>query len=177
MITIDQLRLLLDYDVHTGELRWRERPREMFKRERLWMTWNTRYAGQIALSTIDSHGYAHGRLMNKKVYAHRIIMALVNGEWPDEVDHIDGNAGNNALANLRATSHKENMRNVKRGSSNTSGSTGVYWNARDQIWVAQITVSGRTKILGRFADKVEAAAARKDADRKYGFHENHGRAA
>lgn len=177
MITIDQLRELLDYDSDAGELLWRPRPREMFTRDRLWMTWNTRYAGKRALNTIDSHGYAHGRLLDKKHYAHRVILALTNGEWPDEVDHINGDRTDNRLSNLRAVSHQRNMRNRKRATNNTSGVTGVYWSARERAWVAQIGVNGRMRSLGRFANKNDAAAARKSADALHGFHENHGRAA
>ena len=46
-------------------------------------------------------------------------------------------------------------------SSNTSGYTGVYWNAKSQKWAAQITFQNKTYYLGTY-DKIEdAVKARK----------------
>ena len=44
------------------------------------------------------------------------------------------------LTNLKNVTHKENGKNVKRNSKNTSGITGVYWNKRE--W----TISRKTKV-------------------------------
>lgn len=49
----------------------------------------------------------------------------------------------------------------RRLSSNTSGYTGVYWNAKKQKWAAQITFRNKTYYLGTY-DKIEnAVKARK----------------
>ena len=49
----------------------------------------------------------------------------------------------------------------RRLSSNTSGHTGVYWNAKNRKWVAQITFRSKTYYLGTY-DKIEdAVKARK----------------
>ena len=49
----------------------------------------------------------------------------------------------------------------RRLSSNTSGYTGVYWNAKNQKWAAQITFRNKTYYLGTY-DKIEdAVKARK----------------
>lgn len=177
MISVEELRRLIRYDEATGELFWKERPREMFSKQRFWLTWNKRYAGKPALTTIDSTGYKHGRLLDKKCYAHRVILALRNGYWPEEVDHIDGNVANNSLQNLRATTHKGNQRNTKRPSHNKSGTVGVYWNAARDIWTAQIHVDGKSVYIGEFASMEHAKRARKTAEAKHGFHPNHGREA
>lgn len=176
MIDIELLRKLIEYDPATGELRWLPRPESMFSRRRLWMTWNTRYAGKPALTVVDSTGYKYGRLFDRKCYAHRVAIALMTGEWPEEVDHIDGDRSNNLASNLRPVSHKVNQRNIKLGTRNTSGAIGVYL-SRGKKWCAQISVDGKRRSLGYFASKEEAIAARKAADKLYGFHENHGRGA
>lgn len=44
----------------------------------------------------------------------------------------------------------------RRLSSNTSGYTGVYWNAKNQKWAAQITFRNKTYYHGTY-DKIEDA--------------------
>ena len=41
--------------------------------------------------------------------------------------------------------------------------------------MAQIGINGTTKYLGVYANKSDAAEARKKAETENGFHENHGR--
>lgn len=50
--------------------------------------------------------YARTTVGRKTVYLHRMIM---DPEGSLEVDHIDGNGLNNTRANLRLTSHSDNM--------------------------------------------------------------------
>lgn len=176
MINIEELRRIIRYNDEDGQLYWNERPREMFSKQRFWLTWNKRYAGKVALTAIDGAGYKHGRLFDKKCYAHRVILALKLGHWPEEVDHIDGDVTNNSLQNLRATTHKSNQRNTKRPSHNKSGVVGVHWNAARNIWTAGIHVDGKSIYIGEFNSIERATQARKLAEAKHGFHPNHGRA-
>ena len=48
--------------------------------------------------------------------------------------------------------------------SNTSGYTGVYWNARSQKWVAQITFKRKTYYLGSYSRIEDAVKDRKKAE-------------
>lgn len=64
---------------------------------------------------------------------------------------------------------------MPRNANNTSGVTGVIWNSHFGKWKAQIGVNGVMVNLGTFTDKEEAITARKDAEVKYCFHENHGK--
>ncbi|EOA5908665.1 AP2 domain-containing protein, partial [Salmonella enterica subsp. enterica serovar Brandenburg] len=61
------------------------------------------------------------------------------------------------------------------GVNNTSGALGVWREKRRNKWVAEIKVDRRKIHLGQFDNFDEAVAARKDAEVKYGLHENHGK--
>jgi hypothetical protein len=67
------------------------------------------------------------------------------------------------------------MRNRKLNANNRSGVSGVCWAEGTQKWQAQIKVDGRMIYLGQFDELADAATARRTAEQKYGFHENHGR--
>lgn len=114
-----------------------------------------------------SKGYATVRVGRQLMYAHRIIYAIVHGEMPGEVDHIDGNPMNNRIENLRDVSHLENRHNYKMHKDNTSGFTGVYWHTQARKWHARIKVNGQRIHLGLFEDFEEAVQARKLAKIRY----------
>ena len=177
MISVAELAEIIDYDPQSGLLTWRERPEHHFAIRRLWLTWNTRYAGTPALNYLESTGYRAGNLNGRKAYAHRVALALTNGAWPDSVDHINGDKSDNRAENLRDVSHAENMRNAKRRVDNRSGVCGVFWNGRDHKWEARIKADGRVIRIGQYGSLEGAANARLQAEQAYGFHENHGRAA
>lgn len=176
------LRRLISYDPETGELRWKERPVWMFAKARYTRSanaqaWNTRYAGKLALASIEEKGYLTGSLiMGVRVKAHRAAWAYHYGEWPSEqIDHINGVVNDNRILNLRVVSPSGNARNRSRRSDNTSGTMGVSWMTQHQKWKASITNRGQQIYLGIFTHKADAVAARKAAEVKYGFHPNHGR--
>lgn len=100
-----------------------------------------------------------------------------NGTIPDgyQVDHINGIRSDNRIENLRIVKNSENSKNQKRKSTNKSGMTGVSWDTQTQRWRAHITVNGKMISLGRYIHKLDALTARKNAEIKYNFHENHGR--
>lgn len=58
--------------------------------------------------------------------------------------------------------------------NNTSGVTGVYWSSRHRKWNPKIQVDYVMIDLSYFDCITDAAAARKRAEIKYGFHKNHG---
>lgn len=166
---------LLSYCPDTGDLTWLPRPREMFRNKQSFMAWNARYSGNRAFSTMNGAGYRHGSIFGKFHLAHRVALALVNGGWPDEVDHINGDRTDNRLENLRDASRTENARNMRRHSRNTSGVTGVFWHKQRGKWAARIMMDGSYYSLGLFANISDAIAARKAAEISAGYHENHGR--
>ena len=177
MKTIDPelLRQLLRYDPETGKLFWRPRPLEMFKAERDQRRWNSRYAGQEAFASRRAGGYRQGDIFDRTYLTHRIIWAMTHDEWPEQIDHINGNPADNRLSNLRAVSQSENMRNQRRRTDNASGVTGIHWHKQHSKWHAYIATDNGRVHLGTFETREAAISARQAAERSHGYHQNHGR--
>ena len=174
-IPIETLRQVLEYNPETGQLFWKHRSPELFKSNghNSEAAWNTRYAGKETFLYVNPRGYLTGHIFEIGFRAHRVCWALYYGYWPEEVDHEDHDGLNNRLKNLVSGSHVKNLRNQSLRKTNTSGVCGVW--RQNNSWVAEIKVDGMKICLGSFASISEAAQARKRAEIKYGFHENHGK--
>lgn len=178
----EDLRKLLRYEPATGRLFWRERSARMFnlpsKRSSQGRAnnWNSRYSGKEAFTSSNTHGYKQGHILNAVCQAHRVIWAIHTGKWPSgEVDHINGNRTDNRICNLRVVTSRDNSKNLSLRCDNTSGAHGVGWHPTTQKWRARIKAGGKSISLGLFAKKDDAIKARKAAEKRYGFHANHGR--
>mgnify|MGYP003114915916 CR=1 FL=1 len=73
------------------------------------------------------------------------------------VDHIDNISTNDKLYNLQIITHRKNLTKDKK--KGTSRYAGVYWDKKSNIWISQISVSGKKKYLGRFKSEQEASEA------------------
>lgn len=67
-------------------------------------------------------------------------------------------------------------KNRRLACNNTTGVNGVFWSKTAKKWHVKSYVNGKQIHIGYYANIEDAIAARKAADIKYGFHENHGRA-
>lgn len=167
-LTAARLRELLHYDPATGLF---TRLISLSPNARMTPTpgyavYNPRICNRKHSLSVDGRQYL----------AHRLAWLYMTGAWPEaEVDHIDGDGRNNRWSNLRAVTRAENVRNLPRPKSNTSGSVGVNWRESKQRWRAFIAMNGKTTHLGYFRDKESAIAARRAAEVELGYHENHGR--
>jgi hypothetical protein len=167
--SIKWLRENLGYDKDTGEVWWAKAAqgrrlgrsagsiRSYHRLEKRWV---------IRLSV-------GGRRVN--LYRSRVAFALMEGRWPDCIDHVNGDKLDDRWENLREVTNAENLRNLPKYRNNTSGSVGVYWCADRSKWRVRIKVLGAFLSLGYYADFDSAVQVRKSAELKYGFHENHGR--
>lgn len=174
-ISVDEVKKLLRLDEDTGRLMWRERAPEMFVSPKNAASWNAKYANREAFTAAHGTGYRVGRIAKRNYFAHRVVWAIHHGKWPDnQIDHINGDRGDNRPANLRDVSNAENHRNVRQRQNNSTGITGVYWHRQIFKWVANIAVDGKTRYLGVFASKNEAAEAYETAKVAHGYHPNHG---
>lgn len=175
-LTQEYVRSLFDYDPETGILTWRFRPREQFSSDRIWNGTNTRCAGKPA-GSVTCDGYIELGVDGRLYKAHRVIWLWMTGVMPDEIDHEEGIRNNNRFANLRNGTHGGNMLNKSKRRDNKSGVCGVGWHKTDRRWVAHITVNNRQIRLGGFIRKEDAIAARRAAEKEYGFGREHGRRA
>ncbi len=179
-IDVALLREMVSYSPETGRLFWKARGPSLFAGVKRCAAhscaiWNTKNAGNEAFTSVVG-GRKVGGLNGVKQYAHRVAWALHYGAWPvGEIDHINGDAMDNRIENLRDVAHADNMRNVKRSKANTSGETGVTWDPQSGKWRARLNTNGRTHYFGLHGDFESAVIARKSAQEAFGFHANHGR--
>ena len=141
-LTQERLRNLLDYEPTTGFFRWRVRHGHAMP-------------GDIA-------GCPHGEdrwqiVLDKKHYkAHRLAWFYVYGEWPGTIDHINRDARDNRIENLRTAEGAQNNFN----SVHDKGATGYrgvcFYKNR---YMAQISHNGKSLYIGRFKTAEDAYAA------------------
>lgn len=157
-LTSEQLRKLLDYDPHTGILRWLVKAR----RRSFW---------KIAGNICKRHGYVQVMIDGENYVAHRLIWRMVSGEWPThQIDHKDLNRSNNRWLNLRPATNKQNSENHSLRTDNTSGVVGVCWSPRHGRWRAFITHYGKQTHLGYHDDFETAVNARREGEQAFFTH-------
>jgi hypothetical protein len=148
MLTQDLLIEMFDFDPETG-----------------WFT--NRYsrgraaAGSRAGSE-TGHGYRRIIIGYNKYYEHHLAWLYVNGVWPDEIDHVNGDRSDNKISNLRVCSRSENCFNRKDGTG-ISGLKEAYLDSRSLKWFSKIQLGGQQVFLGSFDSPEEAHKAYLDA--------------
>lgn len=166
-VTIDLLREYLKYDEDTGKLFWKERNPLRFSDPKRSASWNARYAGREAF-TARSGPYFVGRIGGVKYYAHRVVYAMLHGEWPDVTDHKDGDGTNNRPDNLRSGTQEDNTKGMHaKVQVGTSRYRGVFRGTH--AWIAQFSVRSKTVHVGSFDTERDAALAWDDAAVKNGY--------
>jgi len=168
----ETLKEFLDYNPDTGIFTWKARSMGWFKSKAGHKMWNTRYPGKEAGYETPMR-YITIRIMGRNYLAQCLVWLYTYGRWQkEELDHINHNGTDNRLTNLREVSHQENHQNKKLYSPNASGVHGVVM-VRNS-WVARITANKKRIFLGNFSNYLDAVCARKSAENKHGFHQNHG---
>lgn len=167
------LREFFAYNPRTGELRYRPRARHWFKSDRLWKAWNAQFSGKIG--TGFSNSYRLIAVNQRRYLAHRVIWAMMMGEWPqEEIDHINQDRSDNRWRNLRAATRSQNACNITMPSNNTSGVMGVHWWETGQLWQAYGDAR-RHRIVKYAKTFEEAVALREEIKRQLGMTKHHGR--
>ena len=161
MIDFETVNNLLQYNPITGLLRLRV---EGYGRK----------LGGVA-GNLDKKGYLEISIKGKGYRSHRLIWLLVFRRFPEQqIDHINQNKSDNRLVNLRVVNNRENHKNMRLYSNNTSGICGVHWSRKDSIWVSGI-MSLDGEISKSFKSLLDAVCFRKSLEIKFGYHENHGK--
>lgn len=141
---------LFNYDPATGALTW--------KVNRSW-----RKAGDT-VGEVSRYGYVSVSYVESgrrvRVQGHRLAWRLYYGEWPPsgmQIDHINGDRGDNRIANLRLATAQQNRMNE---ASRTGLPKGVrLWKKGNYArWQARIKKDRKSKHLGYF-DTIEDAHA------------------
>jgi hypothetical protein len=127
---------------------------------------------KLKFNAKQKSGHLHGVFDGTYLKAHRVAWFISHNEWPDFIDHINGNPSDNRLCNLRAASRSDNNKNASIRKDNTSGVVGVYWNKQCKKWMAVINSDGKSKYLGMYNNKEAAIEARTTAEKYFGFCNN-----
>lgn|SRR5262245_41315889 len=149
---IEVVRRLFDYDPNTGLLFWKVDRYRKIK------------AGMRAGSTNGTRGIVQIGINKTMWKAHRIAWAHYYGAWPTrDIDHVDRNPANNAIANLRECTMSQNQGNKKKRIDNRSGYKGVYRSNyrkhQNKPWTAEIRIDGKRHHLGRYTTPEQAHVA------------------
>lgn len=153
-LTYERLIDVLVYEPTTGDAFFRSRSGELRK------------AG-----CLDPFGYVIVRIDYNGYRLHRLAFLYMNKRWPDEeVDHIDGDKGNNRWLNLRDVNRFMNIQNCdKPKGKSKSGYRGVY--VHHNKFSARISVAkdGKRKTinLGLHDTLEEASFAYTEAQKIY----------
>jgi hypothetical protein len=148
LLTAEKVKSLLHYDPNTGDFTWLCDPHTGPRRK-----------GSIA-GVIGNFGYRLIKISQKRYLAHRLAWLMVHGSWPEfDVDHINGDRGDNRIENLRAATRAENCANRRLESFGVSGAKGVFWNKKLEKWQVGLKKGKLRKHVGLFSDLNEAKAA------------------
>lgn len=147
------------YDAKTGIVSFKKSPSRKIK------------VGDVI--NCHSDGYIVMSVRGKTYKLHRVIWFMVYGEVPNIMDHKNQIRDDNRLCNLRNVNSTINNRNARRRKDNTSGVTGV--NKVGKKWRVRINTHEGRLSLGMYDTLMEAVKVRKEAEKIYGYSENHGK--
>ena len=178
-LTQELVKEIFDYDPETGVLTWRYLevclPGQTDRTRR---TVNTKRAGKpVGEGQKGRYIKVSVPLVKDKIclfWMHRLIFLWYHGHMPLLIDHEDHDSTNNRISNLRNVGPEDNSKNMSKDKRNKSGAAGVHWCEDRKKWVAQIHANGEVTPLGRYETIEAATEVRRAAEKKYGYHKNHG---
>lgn len=107
-----------------------------------------------------SYGYGgvHVPRTRTTVAYHHILTILRGISIPDGsvIDHINGDPNDNSRSNIRVVTQSINCRNSCKSKNNTSGITGINWNARSNSYVVRKYIDGKRMYFGHRPTLAEA---------------------
>lgn len=119
--------------------------------------------------TLMKSGYVSIMVAGRRMKAHQLAYLMMTGKMPGKgqcIDHIDMCRSNNSWANLRVCTPAQNLQNISKRATNSSGFLGVSKNGGK--WRATITKDGKQVHIGNFDTPEEASLAY--AERKRAIH-------
>lgn len=151
MLTQERLKQVLHYNPTTGIFH--------------------RYSDMQPLSLrTNAAGYLRVTLEGKAYYQHSLAWLYVYGSLPKGViDHINHDAADNRIINLREVTQSENMQNQIKAmeKKNSCGALGVCYRKDRKVFQANIKVADKNIFLGSFKTIEEASNSYLTAKRKF----------
>jgi hypothetical protein len=172
-LTQEEVRRLLDYNPETGELRWKvRRGGKAVAGSLAGKKYSFLGQGKNGLGKKFTRHYPDKRVeifVHRKSYrAHRIIWLWMYGKFPTyQIDHIDGDAWNNSLSNLREVTNQQNAFNKRKKTNSSSDFVGVSYHKLRNKYVARIKFNNKHYHLGYFDCQIEGSKAYLTAKEKY----------
>ena len=174
-ITQELIKEFFSYDEVSGVVTIKPRARKWFVSKCSHPAFNSRY-GNKPIKTKDKDGYLFMTVLGVRCLAHKIACMYMTGEWPNEMDHINGIRDDNSWVNLRSVTRRENLKNLSVKKNTPYGILGISKIKTTGRWRAKIaTQINKHTHLGVFSDFFEAVCCRKSAENKHGYHANHGK--
>ncbi len=146
-LTLERLKEALEYFPETGEFIRRSAPKHEHR------------IGKVAGCFCPARGYVEISIDDRLYLAHRLAWFYVHGEWPNVIDHVNGDMADNRIANLRNTNKAGNSQNRKSKPGSSSKYVGVSWHTRSGKWQAAIKRNKKGRHLGFFDVEEDARDA------------------
>ncbi len=141
----EYLRNIMTYKRSTGEFFW--------KVDRA----SNCLAGSKVCEMLNKYGYKYITTSGKQYRSHRLAWLYTYGEWPEIIDHINGDRGDNRIINLRSGNARLNSTNMKyHREGHLVGATYVPALKR---YASALTINGKIKGLGTYLTAEEAHGA------------------
>lgn len=147
-LTQSDVQAMFDYDPETG-----------------WLTRRVSRQGQAKAGdragNVEWTGHRRVKIQGRSYREHHIIWLYVTGLMPkEEIDHINGNPGDNRIANLRECGRVQNLHNRRVQTRAVTGLKGVSYDARCvRKYNARIKIGEDRVDLGWFMTPEEASEA------------------
>ena len=110
---------------------------------------NSRKAKAGSVAGFKSGRYLRVRVNGKQHLLHRIVFMMHHGYLPEIIDHINGDAFDNRIENLREATQSQNCMNRRLRSDNKLGVPNVYQKSPTRFGV-NISINGKNKHIGYF---------------------------
>lgn len=147
-------RDVLSYDPETGDITWID-----VKAHKLS---NGDLAGWV------ENGRRRIEIEGRAYLAHRVAYFLHTGKQPPRfLDHKDGDPSNNRFDNLRPATRRDNNRNRRVHSNNSTGFRGVILCRESGKYRARAGLNGKKVSIGRYDTPEQASKAYEEFTKKH----------
>ena len=118
--------------------------------ELVWLQTKGRAIQGTPVGWISKHGYREMEIDGKRKKVHHVVWFLNKGEWPDVLDHINGDRSDNRIENLRTCTVRQNSSNRKKKDRYLPRN--VYRAATEGKYRVSLQVEGKHISFGVFSD-------------------------